>query len=145
MCNKSNRRGKGTFNLSSFDLSNIFFHLAKAFRHLNGYRKTNCHLDNDEAGRRTFEALCARRYDETRYTIRYFQPDGKGELRMDDARCSCPTTATRSKGRYSGSTTPPPRRISRPSTSTSKTTSGNTPNCLSTSTTRTKKKRRCRI
>ncbi|WP_304582875.1 DUF3872 domain-containing protein [uncultured Alistipes sp.] len=23
-------------------------------------------------------------YDGTRYTIRYFQPDGKGELRMDD-------------------------------------------------------------
>lgn len=24
------------------------------------------------------------KYDEARYTIRYFQPDGKGELRMDD-------------------------------------------------------------
>jgi len=24
------------------------------------------------------------RYDEARYTIRYFQPDGKGTLRMDD-------------------------------------------------------------
>ena len=23
-------------------------------------------------------------YDDARYTIRYFQPDGKGELRMDD-------------------------------------------------------------
>lgn len=26
----------------------------------------------------------AGRYDEARYTIRYFQPDGKGSLRMDD-------------------------------------------------------------
>ena len=34
--------------------------LARAFRHLDGYGKINCYLDNDEAGRRTFEALRAR-------------------------------------------------------------------------------------
>ena len=37
--------------------------LARAFRHLDGYGKINCYLDNDEAGRRTFEALRAR-YEE---------------------------------------------------------------------------------
>lgn len=30
------------------------------------------------------------RYDEARYTIRYFQPDGKGELRMDDGTVFLP-------------------------------------------------------
>lgn len=34
--------------------------LARAFRHLDGYAKINCYLDNDEAGRRTFEALRTR-------------------------------------------------------------------------------------
>ena len=34
--------------------------LARAFRHLDGYAKINCYLDNDEAGRRTFEALRVR-------------------------------------------------------------------------------------
>ncbi len=32
----------------------------------------------------------AGRYDEARYTIRYFQPDGKGELRMDDGTVFLP-------------------------------------------------------
>ena len=30
------------------------------------------------------------RYDEARYTIRYFQPDGKGTLRMDDGTAFLP-------------------------------------------------------
>lgn len=29
-------------------------------------------------------------YDDARYTIRYFQPDGKGELRMDDGTVFAP-------------------------------------------------------
>lgn len=29
-------------------------------------------------------------YDEARYTIRYFQPDGRGELRMDDGTLFAP-------------------------------------------------------
>ena len=29
-------------------------------------------------------------YDEARYTIRYFQPDGEGELRMDDGTVFLP-------------------------------------------------------
>ena len=34
--------------------------LARAFRHLDGYETINCYLDNDEAGRRTFETLRVR-------------------------------------------------------------------------------------
>ena len=33
------------------------------------------------------------RYDEARYTIRYFQPDGKGTLRMDDGTVFLPLSA----------------------------------------------------
>lgn len=33
---------------------------AKAYRHLDGYGRINCYLDNDEAGRRTLEALGTR-------------------------------------------------------------------------------------
>ncbi len=33
---------------------------------------------------------CGRRYDGARYTIRYFQPDGRGELRMDDGTVFLP-------------------------------------------------------
>lgn len=29
-------------------------------------------------------------YDDARYTIRYFQPDGRGELRMDDGEAFAP-------------------------------------------------------
>ena len=32
----------------------------------------------------------AGKYDGARYTIRYFQPDGKGELRMDDGTLFLP-------------------------------------------------------
>lgn len=64
------------------------------------------------------------RYDEARYTIRYFQPDGKGTLRMDDGTAIPPTTAIRSTARCSVSTTPPHRPTSRPSTSTSRIISG---------------------
>lgn len=34
--------------------------LAKSFRYLDGYKTINCYLDNDEAGRKTFDALRAR-------------------------------------------------------------------------------------
>ena len=34
--------------------------LAKSFRYLDGYKTINCYLDNDEAGRKTFEALRTR-------------------------------------------------------------------------------------
>ena len=37
--------------------------LAKSFRYLDGYKKINCYLDNDEAGRKTIEALRARYKD----------------------------------------------------------------------------------
>lgn len=38
------------------------------------------------------------RFSDARYTIRYFQPDGKGTLRMDDGWCCCPMTAIRLTG-----------------------------------------------
>ena len=80
-------------------------------------------------------------YDGARYTIRYFQPDGKGELRMDDGTLFLPPmTATRSRKRCFGCTTPPRRRISRPSTSMSKITSGNANSYRSCSTTKMKRK-----
>ena len=34
-------------------------------------------------------------YDEARYTIRYFQPDGDGELRMDDGTVFLPNDRIR--------------------------------------------------
>ena len=34
--------------------------LAKSFRYLDGYKTIDCYLDNDEAGRKTFEALRTR-------------------------------------------------------------------------------------
>lgn len=37
--------------------------LAKSFRYLDGYKTINCLLDNDEAGRKTFEALRTRYAD----------------------------------------------------------------------------------
>lgn len=46
-------------------------------------------------------------FADTRYTIRYFQPDGKGRLKMDDERYSNPMTAIRSTRRSSGYVTPP--------------------------------------
>lgn len=87
----------------------------------------------------------AGRYDEARYTIRYFQPDGKARSAWTTARYFCPTTAIRSRGRCSAFTTPLHHRISRPSTSTSRTTSGNANNCHSGSTTRMRKRRSFRI
>lgn len=52
-------------------------------------------------------------YQPTTYRIRYFQPDGKGKLEMDNARCSCPMTFTRWRKKHSGSTTPRHRQTSR--------------------------------
>ena len=37
--------------------------LANSFRYLDGYKTINCYLDNDEAGRKTFEALRIRYAD----------------------------------------------------------------------------------
>ena len=39
---------------------NSVANLTKAYRHLDGYGRLQCHFDNDEAGRRTLEALRAR-------------------------------------------------------------------------------------
>lgn len=39
---------------------NSVANVARAFRHLDGYWRINCHLDNDDAGRRALEALCIR-------------------------------------------------------------------------------------
>lgn len=48
--------GNGEDHLVLNSVSN----LAKAYRHLDGYGKLQCHFDNDEAGRRTLETLRAR-------------------------------------------------------------------------------------
>lgn len=39
---------------------NSVSNVARAYRHLDGYGKVRCYLDNDEAGRRTLEALRTR-------------------------------------------------------------------------------------
>lgn len=39
--------------------------LERSFRYLDGYGKINCYLDNDEAGRKTFEALRTRYAEKT--------------------------------------------------------------------------------
>ena len=61
-------------------------------------------------------------YADARYTIRYFQPDGKGELRMTTERYFFPTTAIRWSASRSAFITPPAAMTSRPSTSISRTT-----------------------
>ena len=48
--------GSGEDHLVLNSVSNV----AKAFRHLDGYGRINCYLDNDEAGRRTLEAIGTR-------------------------------------------------------------------------------------
>ena len=48
--------GNGEDHLVLNSVSNA----AKAFRYLDGYGRINCYLDNDEAGRRTLEALGTR-------------------------------------------------------------------------------------
>lgn len=48
--------GNGEDHLVLNSVSNV----ARAFRHLDGYGRIKCHLDNDEAGRRTLEALGTR-------------------------------------------------------------------------------------
>ena len=48
--------GNGEDHLVLNSVSNV----AKAYRHLDGYGKLQCHFDNDEAGRRTLEALRTR-------------------------------------------------------------------------------------
>ena len=39
---------------------NSVSNVARAYRHLDGYGRIKCYLDNDEAGRRTLGALLAR-------------------------------------------------------------------------------------
>ena len=48
--------GNGEDHLVLNSVSNV----AKAYRHLDGYGQIKCYLDNDEAGRRTVEALHTR-------------------------------------------------------------------------------------
>lgn len=48
--------GNGEDHLVLNSVSNV----ARAFRHLDGYGQIKCYLDNDEAGRRTVEALGTR-------------------------------------------------------------------------------------
>ena len=61
-------------------------------------------------------------FSDARYTIRYFQPDGKGTLRMDDGMVLLPMTAIPLTRKCSGYTTLLNARISRPSTSILRTT-----------------------
>ena len=44
-------------------------------------------------------------YQDTKYFIRYFQPTGKGELRMETVRCYCQTTCIRYRKKRSDSIT----------------------------------------
>mgnify|MGYP000089194306 CR=1 FL=1 len=62
------------------------------------------------------------RYDGARYTIRYFQPDGRGELRMDDGTVFLPNDRYPLDVRCSASITHRAAMTSRPSTSMSRTT-----------------------
>ena len=48
--------GGGEDHLVLNSVSNV----ARAYRHLDGYGRVQCFLDNDEAGRRTLEALRTR-------------------------------------------------------------------------------------
>lgn len=52
-------------------------------------------------------------YQPTTYQIRYFQPDGKGKLEMDNGTVFLPMTFTRWRKKRSGSTTPRHRPTSR--------------------------------
>lgn len=61
-------------------------------------------------------------FSDARYTIRYFQPDGKGTLRMDDGMVLLPMTAIPLTGRCSGYTTLLNAKISRQLTSILRTT-----------------------
>ena len=44
-------------------------------------------------------------YQDTKYFIRYFQPTGKGELRMENGTVCCRTTCTCYRKKHSGSIT----------------------------------------
>ena len=58
------------------------------------------------------------RYEETEYFIRYFQPTGKGELRLEDGTVLLPMTFIRCRARPSGSITGRSAPTSRRLTST---------------------------
>lgn len=61
-------------------------------------------------------------FSDARYTIRYFQPDGKGTLRMDDGMVLLPNDRYPLTGRCSGYTTLLNAKISRQLTSILRTT-----------------------
>lgn len=62
------------------------------------------------------------RFSDARYTIRYFQPDGEGKLRMDDGMVLLPNDRYPWTGRCSAFITPRSVRTSRVSTSILRTT-----------------------
>lgn len=62
------------------------------------------------------------RFSDARYTIRYFQPDGEGKLRMDDGMVLLPNDRYPWTGRCSAFITSPSVRTSRASTSILRTT-----------------------
>lgn len=63
-------------------------------------------------------------YQPTTYQIRYFQPDGKGKLEMDNGTVFLPMTFTRWRKKHSSSITHRHRQTSRRLTSISSTASG---------------------
>ena len=66
--------------------------LAVSYTHLDVYKRQP--VQNSIAKGETAEIRCslkrAGRFANTQYTIRYFQPDGKGRLRMDDGTLFLP-------------------------------------------------------
>ena len=75
----------------------------------------------------TAEIRCSLRregnFADTRYTIRYFQPDGKGTLKMNDGTVFQPNDRYPLTKEEFGSTTPRSPLTARPLISTSRTTS----------------------
>lgn len=80
-------------------------------------------------------------FADTRYTIRYFQLDGKGTLRMDNGTAFKPNDRYPLTKEVSDSTTPPLRQTDKPLMCMWRTTSGKSPNCRSTSITKKRRKR----
>ena len=64
------------------------------------------------------------RYLPTTYQIRYFQPDGKGTLKMDNGTAFLPNDFYRWRKKHSGFIIPPHRPTSRPLTCMCRTASG---------------------
>ena len=81
-------------------------------------------------------------YQPTTYQIRYFQPDGKGKLEMDNGTVFLPNDLTRWRKKRSGSTTLRHRPTSRRLTFISSTASDRCSNFRYRSTTTTARKKR---